>query len=80
MREPVGQAGTDGAQHGEVCVANISLRERRQRLTGGFVQFGLGLAMLAVLLNTGRNRCWRLMLLPMFGGAAAGFFQWRDKT
>ena len=35
---------------------------------------------LAVLLGVGADRLWRLALLPVFWGAAGGFFQWRDKT
>ena len=70
----------DSQARGEVCIANISPKERRKRLAGGLVQFGISLAMLAAMLMTKRNRWWRLALLPMFGGAASGFFQWRDKT
>ena len=66
--------------HGEVCIANISARERRKRLVAGVVQFVVGLAVLAVLVATGTNRWWRLALLPLFWGAAVGVFQWRDKT
>jgi hypothetical protein len=44
------------------------------------VQLGLGLAALAVLLRAGAPRPWRLVLAPLFWGAALGFFQWRDKT
>jgi hypothetical protein len=65
---------------GEVCIANISARERRKRLVAGVVQFVVGLAVLAVLVATGTNRWWRLALLPLFWGAAVGVFQWRDKT
>jgi hypothetical protein len=44
------------------------------------VQFGISLAVLASLIATGVNRWWRLLLLLPFWAAAAGFFQWRDKT
>jgi hypothetical protein len=85
--------GIDGAQPGsavptpdavpelgEDCVANIGPRERRKRLAAGVVQLGIGLAALAALVATGAARRWRLPLLLAFWGAAAGLFQWRDKT
>ncbi len=65
---------------GEVCISNISPRERRKRLIGGVVQFAITLAILAALIATGADRWWRLPLLLLFWGAASGFFQWRDKT
>ncbi len=64
----------------EVCIPNISPRERRKRLAGGVIMLVLGLAVLAVLMATGASRWWRLALFPLFAGAASGFFQWRDKT
>jgi hypothetical protein len=68
------------AQTNKICIPNISLRERRKRLAGGAVAFIVSLAVLIVLLTTGADRWWRLMLFPLFAGAASGFFQWRDKT
>ena len=65
---------------GEVCIANISLKERRRRLVAGVIPFGIGLALLAVLVMSGVDRWWRLPLLLLFAAAASGFFQWRDKT
>jgi hypothetical protein len=70
--------GSSGA--GEVCVPNISTRERRKRLASGVIMFAISLAILAVLIATGASRWWRLALFPLFAGAASGFFQWRDKT
>jgi hypothetical protein len=46
----------------------------------GVVSFVIGLVVLAVLAATGVDRWWRLALLPVFWGAAVGFFQWRDET
>lgn len=63
-----------------VCIANISLRERRKRLASGIVGLIFGLAILAGLVAFGVPRGWRLALLPIFAGAATGFFQWRDRT
>jgi hypothetical protein len=84
--KPAGQTpaeaavGTNGSDSDQVCIPNISFDERRVRLIAGVVQFGVGLAILAVLIALGANRWWRLALFLPFGGAAAGFFQWRDKT
>jgi hypothetical protein len=65
---------------GTVCIANISPRERQKRLIAGAVQLAAALLILAVLMATGVERWWRLLLFPLFWGAASGFFQWRDKT
>ncbi len=65
---------------GEVCIANISPRERRKRLIGGILQFVITLAILVALIATSADRLWRLPLLFLFWGAATGYFQWRDKT
>ena len=64
----------------ETCIPNIGPAERRKRLVAGGIQFAVALAVLAVLLAAGTDRWWRLSLLILFWGAAAGFFQWRDKT
>jgi len=64
----------------EVCIANISPKGRKKRLRFGIVQFAVSLVILAVLLLLGADKVWRLPLFFMFGAAAAGFFQWRDKT
>ncbi len=65
---------------GEVCIPNISLAERRKRLTSGVVIFVVTLAILAALLLTGVDRWWRIALFIPFWGSTVGFFQWRDKT
>lgn len=67
-------------QTGEVCIPNISTRERRKRLAGGAIMLIIALAVLAVLMAIGASVWWRLILLPLFWAAAAGFFQWQDKT
>jgi hypothetical protein len=73
-------APTVGSETDETCIPNISPRERRKRLVGGLIQFLISLAVLGALITFGAQRGWRLVLLPLFWGAAAGFFQWRDKT
>jgi len=65
---------------GAVCVPNISTRERQKRLMAGGVQAAVALVVLAVLPAMRANRWWRLAPFPIFGGAAAGYFQWQDRT
>ena len=65
---------------GEVCIANISPRERQMRLRFGITQFMISLIVLGVLLAFDVNPVWRLLLILSFGGAAAGYFQAKDKT
>jgi len=65
---------------GDICIPNISPKERQKRLISGLVMLVIGLAVMAGLLAAGVNHWWRLGLFPLFAGAASGFFQWRDKT
>lgn len=65
---------------GEVCIANISPRERLKRLIGGVIPFALALGILTWQISTNADRLWRLPLFILFAAAAFGFFQWRDKT
>ncbi|RIK43613.1 MAG: hypothetical protein DCC55_05070 [Chloroflexi bacterium] len=78
--QETGQPPAGGEEPGEICIANISPRERRKRLRFGIVTFVVGLAVLAALVVLGADRWWRLALFPLFWGAASGFFQWREKT
>lgn len=64
----------------QLCIPNINTSERRKRLLGGLVELVIGLGLWAALLTLGVSRWWRLALLPVFWGAAAGYFQWRDRT
>ena len=79
-RQDAGQMPTGDLETGEVCIPNISTRERRKRLASGGVMFVISLAVLAALMAGGASRWWRLALFLPFAGAASGFFQWRDKT
>ncbi len=64
----------------QVCLANISPAERRKRLRFGIIQFVISLVILGAMLYFDVHKLWRLTLVLPFGAAAAGFFQWRDKT
>jgi len=65
---------------GEICIANISPRERLKRLIGGVIPFVIALAILTWLISADADRLWRLPLFLLFVAAGSGFFQWRDKT
>ena len=75
-----GELEEEAFEPGQVCIPNISTRERRKRLHSGLIQLGFSLVVLTALVVRGMNRWWRLPLLLSFWGATAGFFQWRDKT
>jgi hypothetical protein len=64
----------------QTCIANISPAERRKRLIGGVIPLALALGILAWMLSAHVERLWRLPLFLLFEAAAAGYFQWRDKT
>ena len=64
----------------EVCIANISPRERLKRLIGGVIPFVIALVILTWMISVSVNRLWRLPLFLLFMAAGSGFFQWRDKT
>jgi hypothetical protein len=74
------EPATGGFVIGEVCIPNISSRERRKRLNAGLIQLALTLVVLATLTTRRVNRWWRLPLFLGFWGTAIGFFQWREKT
>jgi hypothetical protein len=68
------------AEMNQICIPNINAKERRRRLKSGVILFGVGLVVLIGLVATAVNPWWRLLLFPLFMGAASGYFQWRDKT
>lgn len=77
MRESLQPENLTG---GDVCIPNISPVEQRKRLIGGVLGFIVGIAVLAVLINTGAARTWRLALFPLWIGATIGYFQALEKT
>jgi len=80
MSSEGGMTPAGGSVVGDVCIPNISTRERRKRLMSGVVMLLISLVILGALMAFGASRWWRLILLPLFAGAGSGFFQWRDKT
>jgi hypothetical protein len=71
-----GQAGPAN----EVCIPNISPRERAKRMRFAIVQLTLTLCVLGALIIFNADPLWRLALLFMFWPAAVGYFEARDKT
>ena len=67
-------------ESGEVCIANISPKERQLRMRFGMIQLAISLVILTVLVVLNVNPLWRLPLLFTFGTAAVGYFQATDKT
>lgn len=76
--DPSDYEGEEGSY--DVCIANISPKERRKRLNFGIIQFVIGFVLLAVLLSTGADKIWRLSLFVVFASAAVSCFQSYDKT
>jgi hypothetical protein len=64
----------------EVCIANISPKERKKRLDFAIRNLIFALSILALLLILDINPLWRLPLFLLFVASASSFFQWRDKT
>lgn len=66
--------------NGEVCIANISPKERQLRMRFGVVQFVISIVILTSLIAFDVNPLWRLGLFFVFSAAATGYFQAKDKT
>jgi hypothetical protein len=64
----------------EVCIANISPKERKKRLDFAIQYFIFTILVLAVLLFFDVHPLWRLPLFGMFAASTSSYFQWRDKT
>ena len=65
---------------GEVCIPNISLKERRKRVQFAIWYFLFTLVVLAALLTFDVNPLWRLPLFFMFSAATTSYIQALDKT
>jgi len=65
---------------GEICIANISPRERQIRMQFGIVVFFVSILVLVALVAFDINPLWRLLLFVMFTAAATGYFEAKDKT
>ena len=65
---------------GEVCIPNISLKERKKRVQFAVRYFIFTLLVLAVLIAFDVNPLWRLPLFFMFSAATTSYIQALDKT
>lgn len=67
-------------QIGEVCIANISPKERKKRVRFAVRKFVITLFVLGALVVLDVDPRWRLLLFFMFSAAATSYFQALDKT
>lgn len=67
-------------QTDEVCIPNISPRERRKRLRFAIQQFVITLVILGGMVALHLNPLWRLFLQFLFSAATVSYFQALDKT
>ena len=73
-------SGASSQAVGDVCVPNISPKERQLRKKFAVQQFLFTLAVLAVLVYLDVNPLWRLLLYVMFSAATTSYIQALDKT
>ncbi|HZM22287.1 MAG TPA: hypothetical protein VFC02_11105 [Anaerolineales bacterium] len=66
--------------NGEVCIPNISLKERKKRVQFAVQYFLFTLVVLGTLLAFHVNPLWRLPLFFMFSAATTSYIQALDKT
>ena len=76
--DPSGASSAGGA--GDVCIANISPKERQLRKRFAIQQFVIALIALAAMVALDVNPLWRLLLFFLFSAAATSYFQALDKT
>ena len=65
---------------GEVCIANISPKERKKRVRFAVRQLIVTLSVLGILVWLDINPLWRLPLFFMFSAATTSYIQALDKT
>jgi len=65
---------------GEVCIPNISPKERKKRVWFAKRQLLITLVVLIALMWLDVNPLWRLLLFFMFSAATTSYIQALDKT
>ncbi|MCI0551393.1 MAG: hypothetical protein L0287_10585 [Anaerolineae bacterium] len=65
---------------GQVCIPNISPKERKKRVQFAIRYFLFTLVVLGALLAFDVNPLWRLPLFFMFSAATTSYIQALDKT
>lgn len=78
--EPSNDLFEEHQEIGEVCIANISPREREIRRQFAIRQFIVALVILAIMIALQLDPVWRLLLFFLFSASTSSFFQARDKT
>ena len=73
-------AAPQDEQIGEVCIANISPKERKKRVRFAVRQLATTLFVLGVLVVLDVDPLWRLLLFFMFSAATTSYIQALDKT
>ena len=73
-------SGPQNEEIGEVCVSNISPKERKKRVRFAVRQLVTTLVVLGVLVWLDVNPLWRLFLFFMFSAATTSYIQALDKT
>jgi len=77
--DPASQLHDEG-EIGEVCIANISPKERKKRAQFAVQQLIFTLGLLVILVVIDVNPLWRLLLFFMFSAATTSYIQALDKT
>lgn len=67
-------------QIGEVCITNISPKERKKRVRFAVQQLVVTLFILGALVILDVDPRWRLLLFFMFSAATTSYIQALDKT
>ena len=67
-------------ERGEVCIPNISPKERKKRVQFAIWYFLFTLIVLGALLAFDVNPLWRIPLFFMFSAATTSYIQALDKT
>jgi hypothetical protein len=62
------------------CVPNIGPAQRRGRLLFGLAAIAVGVVVAGVMIATGVDRGWRVLLLLPFWAGSNGYFQSREHT
>lgn len=70
----------EGNEPADVCIPNISPKERQKRMRFGIIQLVITFGILAAMLTFGADKLWRLPLFAMFSSGAVSIFQALDKT
>ena len=73
-------SSNEGNGVGEVCIPNISQKERPKRVQFAMRYFLFTLVVLGMLIAFDVNPLWRLPLFFMFSAATTSYIQALDKT